>query len=173
MIQVAVNGYGTIGKRVADAVTLQPDMELVGRAVTNQDPNRAYQAVASLAQANPGLGAVFMPEATSAIGAAQAALEAEGDIRVISVDVNEKVLDLVESGDMFGAINPNQGIQGYMGFMALFLASRPELIDPMNDYRRTGENPFSFPILDNGFSIVTPENADDFRWQDYRARRES
>lgn len=29
-IQVAVNGYGTIGKRVADAVTLQPDMELVG-----------------------------------------------------------------------------------------------------------------------------------------------
>ena len=33
-IQVAVNGYGTIGKRVADAVTLQPDMELVGVAKT-------------------------------------------------------------------------------------------------------------------------------------------
>jgi glyceraldehyde-3-phosphate dehydrogenase (NAD(P)) len=29
-IQVAVNGYGVIGKRVADAVQLQPDMELVG-----------------------------------------------------------------------------------------------------------------------------------------------
>ncbi|MCA8961031.1 MAG: type II glyceraldehyde-3-phosphate dehydrogenase [Planctomycetes bacterium] len=28
--RVAVNGYGTIGKRVADAVRLQPDMELVG-----------------------------------------------------------------------------------------------------------------------------------------------
>jgi glyceraldehyde-3-phosphate dehydrogenase (NAD(P)) len=34
-IQVAVNGYGTIGKRVADAVTLQPDMELVGVAKTS------------------------------------------------------------------------------------------------------------------------------------------
>ena len=34
MIRVAVNGYGTIGKRVADAVTLQPDMELVGVAKT-------------------------------------------------------------------------------------------------------------------------------------------
>ena len=33
-IQVAVNGYGTIGKRVADAVTLQPDMELIGVAKT-------------------------------------------------------------------------------------------------------------------------------------------
>jgi glyceraldehyde-3-phosphate dehydrogenase (NAD(P)) len=35
MIQVAVNGYGTIGKRVADAVTAQPDMELVGVAKTS------------------------------------------------------------------------------------------------------------------------------------------
>ncbi|MFZ3209312.1 MAG: type II glyceraldehyde-3-phosphate dehydrogenase [Geobacteraceae bacterium] len=29
-IRVGVNGYGVIGKRVADAVRLQPDMELVG-----------------------------------------------------------------------------------------------------------------------------------------------
>ena len=29
-IKVAVNGYGTIGKRVADAVAMQKDMELVG-----------------------------------------------------------------------------------------------------------------------------------------------
>ena len=31
-VKVAVNGYGTIGKRVADAVKLQPDMELIGVA---------------------------------------------------------------------------------------------------------------------------------------------
>ena len=29
-IRVAVNGYGVIGKRVADAVRLQPDMKLMG-----------------------------------------------------------------------------------------------------------------------------------------------
>ena len=29
-IRVGVNGYGVIGKRVADAVTAQQDMELVG-----------------------------------------------------------------------------------------------------------------------------------------------
>src|SRR3989304_2359021 len=28
--KVAINGYGTIGKRVADAVTAQDDMEIVG-----------------------------------------------------------------------------------------------------------------------------------------------
>ena len=31
-VKVAVNGYGVIGKRVADAVRQQPDMELVGIA---------------------------------------------------------------------------------------------------------------------------------------------
>ena len=29
-VKVAVNGYGVIGKRVADAVLLQDDMELAG-----------------------------------------------------------------------------------------------------------------------------------------------
>jgi glyceraldehyde-3-phosphate dehydrogenase (NAD(P)) len=33
-VRVAVNGYGTIGKRVADAVSRQPDMRLVGVAKT-------------------------------------------------------------------------------------------------------------------------------------------
>lgn len=150
-----------------------PDMELAGSAATNQDPDKAYQAVKSLAQANPNLSAVFMPEATSAIGAAQAALEVDQDIEVMTVDVNAQVLDLIKGGDMLGAINPNQGMQGYMGFITLFLAAHPEMIDPMNDYQRTGENPFSFPLLDNGFSVVTPENVDDFRWEDYEARREN
>ncbi|MFW5983700.1 MAG: type II glyceraldehyde-3-phosphate dehydrogenase, partial [Halobacteria archaeon] len=34
MVDVAVNGYGTIGKRVADAVALQDDMGVVGVAKT-------------------------------------------------------------------------------------------------------------------------------------------
>ena len=36
-IRVAVNGYGVIGKRVADAVALQDDMELVGVADVASD----------------------------------------------------------------------------------------------------------------------------------------
>lgn len=31
-VRVAVNGYGVIGKRIADAVVLQDDMKLVGLA---------------------------------------------------------------------------------------------------------------------------------------------
>ncbi|MBP1909006.1 type II glyceraldehyde-3-phosphate dehydrogenase [Methanolobus bombayensis] len=39
-VKVAINGYGTIGKRVADAVTVQDDMEIIGVAKTR--PN--YEA---------------------------------------------------------------------------------------------------------------------------------
>lgn len=35
--KVAINGYGTVGKRVADAVSLQEDMELIGIAKTRLD----------------------------------------------------------------------------------------------------------------------------------------
>lgn len=36
-IRVGVNGYGTVGRRVADAILKQPDMELVGIAKLNPD----------------------------------------------------------------------------------------------------------------------------------------
>ena len=44
MIQVGINGYGTIGKRVADAVAQQPDMAVLGVAKTR--PN--YEAEVAL-----------------------------------------------------------------------------------------------------------------------------
>jgi glyceraldehyde-3-phosphate dehydrogenase (NAD(P)) len=36
-VKVAINGYGTIGKRVADAIRLQPDMEVAGVTKTKPD----------------------------------------------------------------------------------------------------------------------------------------
>ena len=44
MIRVGVNGYGTIGKRVADAVAAQPDMDIVG--VTKASPDYGVEAAA-------------------------------------------------------------------------------------------------------------------------------
>lgn len=148
-----------------------PDMKLVGRAASNQDPTKAYQGLMSIIQANPNLNAVFMPEANSAIGAAQAAKETGGKVLVMCADVNANILDMIKAGEVFGSINPNQGMQGYMGFMLLYLAKHPELIDPMNDAKRSGFNAMSVPVVDNGLSIVTAENADDFYWDKYLKRR--
>ncbi|AVW92136.1 substrate-binding domain-containing protein [Celeribacter baekdonensis] len=156
---------------IAEMDQTYPGMELVGRASTGQDPNKAYQATLSLAQAHPDLDAIFMPEASSAMGAAQAAKEIGGDLKVMSVDVNASVLDMIQAGEMFAAINPNQGAQGYYGFLLLWLAAHPELIDPMNDFESAGFNPMSIPVLDNGFSVVTQENAGNFYWDKYLKKR--
>lgn len=148
-----------------------PDMKLVSRAASNTDAVKAYNAVMTMAQAHPKLGAVFMPEATSAMGAAQASKELGGKIRIFNADVNAKILDMIKQGEIFGAVNPNQGMQGYMGMMLLYMAAHPNMIDPMNDHKRSGYNPMGVPFVDNGFSIVTKENADDFYWDKYLLRR--
>jgi glyceraldehyde-3-phosphate dehydrogenase (NAD(P)) len=59
--RVAVNGFGTIGKRVADAVAKQPDMELVGVTKTrpNYEGRRAFEKGYPLFVAGGGDRAAF------------------------------------------------------------------------------------------------------------------
>ena len=68
-VRVAVNGYGVIGKRVADAVALQPDMELVGVADVVSDyrirvaVERGYPVFASTPEARAEMEAAGVPVA--------------------------------------------------------------------------------------------------------------
>ena len=50
VVRVAVNGYGVIGKRVADAASLQDDMTLAGVA---DGPHGPGQGVAGAGSAEP------------------------------------------------------------------------------------------------------------------------
>ena len=105
------------------------------------------------------------------MGAGQAAKELGGKIKVLCCDVNQKVLDLIKEGIIWGALNPNKGVQGYFGMLFLYLAKHSDLIDPMNDYKRMGYNPMQIPYCDNGLALVTKDNADDFYWDKYLKRR--
>jgi ribose transport system substrate-binding protein len=147
-----------------------PGIQVVADSPTNQDPDKAYSAVMTVAQMHPDLGAVFMPEASSAMGASRAAVELGGgkaNIKVMCCDVNEQILDMLQSGDMFGAINPDQGMQGWFGMLVLFTAAHPELINPMNGKKAMGLNPTYIPYLDNGLNLVTAENAKYFYVDEY------
>ncbi len=70
--KVAVNGYGVIGKRVADAVVAQPDMELVGVADVVNDYRMKTAAIRGL----PIYAA--LPE--KAAGMREAGLSIAGDL---------------------------------------------------------------------------------------------
>lgn len=65
--RVAVNGYGVIGKRVADAIALQEDMELVGVADVSTDyrirvaVERGYPVYASVPEKRPVMEEANIP----------------------------------------------------------------------------------------------------------------
>jgi ribose transport system substrate-binding protein len=150
-----------------------PGMELVGRQATNQDTNAAYEATASILQANPDLDAMWIPEAGSAEGAVAAVLESDADVLIIHADITPTTLEHIKAGNIHMSLNPNQGIQGFMGFVTLFMAAHPELIDPFNDWETSGFNPAQVPFIDNGFSVITAENADSFDLEAYMEGRDT
>ncbi|WP_255168962.1 type II glyceraldehyde-3-phosphate dehydrogenase [Natrononativus amylolyticus] len=89
MLQVAINGYGTIGKRVADAVREQPDMEVLGVAKTR--PN--FEAETAIEKGYPLYAAIE----ERADQFAEAGLEIAGPVDDL-VDEADVVVDATPSG---------------------------------------------------------------------------
>jgi glyceraldehyde-3-phosphate dehydrogenase (NAD(P)) len=90
MIQVGVVGYGTIGKRVADAVAAQPDMSVVG--VAKRSPN--YEAATARARGYP-LYVAGDAERAAAFRAAGLTVAGEVDDLAAAADV---IVDATPSG---------------------------------------------------------------------------
>ncbi|WP_222920299.1 type II glyceraldehyde-3-phosphate dehydrogenase [Natrinema sp. SYSU A 869] len=89
MQQVAINGYGTIGKRVADAVRQQPDMEVLGVAKTR--PN--FEAETAIDKGFPLYAAVEEREELFA----EAGLEIAGPVENLVAEA-DVVVDATPSG---------------------------------------------------------------------------
>jgi len=146
-----------------------PDM-VVYEENSGQNVDKTYQATMTTYQKDPNLKAVFTPEASSAAGAAQAGLEIGGGEQALLIsccDTSEEVLDLLKADKFFSAIAPDQYLQGYMGMLDLYFAKHNEILRPMNGRAEAGENLWQSPFMDNGLSVVTKENADNFYLDDY------
>jgi glyceraldehyde-3-phosphate dehydrogenase (NAD(P)) len=89
MIQVGINGYGTIGKRVADAVREQPDMEVVGVAKTR--PNFEAQGAV-----DKGFD-LYAAIAERKHRFAEAGIDVAGDVEEL-VEQSDIVVDACPSG---------------------------------------------------------------------------
>lgn len=90
--RVAVNGYGVIGKRVADAVKLQPDMELVGIADVATD-----WRIRAAAERAP----IFA-----------ATVEAVHGMRAAGLDIAGTLQDLIEGADIVVDTTPKHVAAG-------------------------------------------------------------
>jgi len=88
-IQVGINGYGTIGKRVADAVRAQPDMAVLGVAKTR--PN--FEAERAVAEGYPLYAAV--EERVEQFD--EACIDLAGEVEEL-VDAADVIVDACPSG---------------------------------------------------------------------------
>ncbi len=113
-------------------------------------------------QANPNLGALWIPEAGSAEGAVAAKLETGSKVIIMHADVTPTTLEHIKAGNIHKALNPNQGIQGYVGFIATFMAAHPGPDRSVQRLQALGLQPDGHSFIDNGFAVITKDNADDF-----------
>lgn len=88
-IRVAVNGYGVIGKRVADAVRVQPDMELIGVADVATDWRIATAAILDIP--------IFAATSDAAQPMRDAGVEVAGDLNDLLSQV-DAVVDATPKG---------------------------------------------------------------------------
>jgi len=105
-VKVVVNGYGTIGKRVADAVAIQPDMEVVGVAKTR--PN--FEARMALEKGFP----LYILAGR------------ESDFKNAGMEINGTVEDMLEAGDVVVDCTPghigagNKALYDSVGIKAMW-----------------------------------------------------
>ena len=140
-----------------------PDMKLVGRQASNQDSNKAYQAVQAMLQANPNLGALWIPEAGSAEGAVAAVLEAERQGHHHARRRHADHAGADQGGQHPHGAEPQPGHAGLHGLHRHLPggASRPDRpVQRLQGARATTR--WAFPFIDNGFAVITKDNADDF-----------
>ena len=146
MIKVAVNGYGTIGKRVADAVTAQPDMEVVGVSKTSvsADAYIAKKRGYPLYIADIGKKAAFE----------KAGIEIAGDVEAMF-----KAADIIVDATPGGVGEKNRPIYEKLGKKAIFQGGEAHEVAGFSfnahvNYKEAQEHRFARIVSCNSTGLV-------------------
>jgi len=107
MIKVAINGYGTIGKRVADAVAAQPDMKVIGVSKTKP----SHEAFIAKSRGYP----LYIADISKKAAFEKADLPVAG-----SVDEMLKAADLVVDATPGGVGEKNKPLYEKLGKKAIW-----------------------------------------------------
>jgi glyceraldehyde-3-phosphate dehydrogenase (NAD(P)) len=107
MIKVAINGYGTIGKRVADAVAAQPDMEVIGVSKTSV----SAEAYIAKERGYP----LYIADISRRPAFEKAGLEVAGDVETMI-----RAADIVVDATPGGVGEKNRPIYERLGKKAIF-----------------------------------------------------
>ncbi len=138
-----------------------PDMKIVGPVDNKGDVVQGTAAVTAMLQANPDITTIFAADGVGAAGAAQACADLNRpDIKIMTVDSTQDILDQIKGGQLYGTVAQNTYNMGYWAMMNLY-AYKHNLINPFSDWKSKGISPMP-PFINTGVDIVTADNADFF-----------
>jgi ribose transport system substrate-binding protein len=149
-----------------------PNIRIVGSANSGHDELKGASDTASFLVSNPDLDFIYTLNPTAAMGAVTAIKEAKSKCRVITMDVNENVIEYLKDGSIDAAIMPDSYTFGYLSMIALYCEAH-KLLDPMWEVKLGKKSGWSVPTLEVGATVVTGANADNYSTSVYYARRGS
>ncbi|MDC7226052.1 MAG: substrate-binding domain-containing protein [Spirochaetales bacterium] len=150
-----------------------PGVEIVAKADTKHDEMKGAEAAKNIMLAHPDVDYIFSITPAAAMGAATAVEEVGSDVKILSFDVNQNVLEYMKNGSIAAAVMPDAYNFGYLGMLALYLQNH-ELLDPMNDYSvNPDKDAFDYPIIYASSTVVTEENAQFYDTEKYLEGRGS
>jgi ribose transport system substrate-binding protein len=147
-------------------------IEIVGTANSGHDELKGASDTAALLLANPDLGFIYTLNPTSAMGAVTAIQEAGSACRIITMDVNENVLDYIKEGLIDAAIMPDSYTFGYLSMLSLYCEAH-DLLNPMWNIVDGQKSGWHVPYVEVGATVVTKDNADNYYTSKYYESRQS
>lgn len=149
-----------------------PDIEIVGTANSGHDELKGATDTANFLLQYPDLDFIYTLNPTSAMGAVTAIAEANSDCRVITMDVNENVLDYIKEGKIDAAVMPDSYTFGYLSMLALYCEAH-DLLDPMWNIEDGVKSGWHLPYAEVGATVVTVDTADNYYTSKYYESRGS
>lgn len=140
-----------------------PDIEIVQVADTQSDPVVAAQAAAALIQKFPDLSAIACVEGAGGAGAAAAVKEANkvGQIKIMSMDRGEDVLQEIEDGVITASVAQQTALMPYYGIQLLYNLNNSN-VAITSDNKAAGV--LGVPSeIDTGSIIINKDNAQYFK----------
>lgn len=118
-------GQSNLEERIAgykEALSHYADIELVQIADTQSDPVIAAQVASALLQKYPDLAGIGCVEAAGGSGAATAVREAgkAGDVKIVSMDRGNEVLEAIEEGVISASIAQQTALMPYYAVQIMY-----------------------------------------------------
>ena len=137
-----------------------PGINIVQSIYAESDTTKAAEMTSGILQANPNLKAVVPFAALEAIGVAQAKRETGLDFKIITMEADPGVLDLIREGLIDATVGIDGYSTGYFPLLDLYVAKN-QLNQPYTDWRKNPWSPLPMNV-EFGNQYVTAANADDW-----------